>query len=173
LLLAGPIRIKQLIKAGVAGDAAFTAARNGFLGIMRREVMMGGRKTVDLTTDQDQKAIGWRRVSDGNPCSFCALLCSRGPVYRSKGYAGADPTQGLRMKFHAHCGCSAEIVYGSWEPNDQEQGYVDSYKSAVSSVNADGDKRTAKNILSKMRENGSFRDSPSVRNKTTQSNQDG
>lgn len=173
LLLAGPVRIKQLIKSGLAGGDALTAARTGFMGMMRREVMMGGRQTVDLTTGQDQEAIGWRRVSDGSPCAFCAMLCSRGPVYRSKGYAGADPTQGLKMKFHAHCGCSAEIVYGSWEPTAEEQKYVDSYRSAVASANAAGGKRNLQNILPKMRENGSFRDSPSVRNKTTQSKQDG
>jgi hypothetical protein len=167
LLLAGPVRVKQLIKSGVAGGDALRAARTGFLGMMRREVMQPGRKTIDLTTDQDQAAIGWRRVSDGDPCSFCALLCSRGPVYRSRGYAGADPTQGLRMKFHAHCGCSAEIVYGSWEPNADEQAYVDSYKSAVASVNAAGAKRSPQNILREMRGNGSFRDSPSVRRVAT------
>lgn len=173
LLLAGPVRVKQLIKSGVAGGEALRAARAGFLGMMRREVMQPGRKTIDLTTDQDQVAVGWRRVSDGDPCAFCAMLCSRGPVYRSKGYAGADPTQGLEMKFHAHCGCSAEIVYDSWEPNNEEQAYVGSYKSAVASVNGAGAKRTPQNILREMRSNGSFRDSPSVRNKTTQSNQDG
>ncbi|WIE54222.1 hypothetical protein [Curtobacterium sp. MCBD17_003] len=174
LLVAGPIRVKNLVASGMSGSAALAAARNGFAGMMRRQVLMGGRETIDLTTSHDQQAIGWRRVSDGNPCAFCAMLCSRGPVYRSRASAGDDPVAGDGMHFHSHCGCHAEIVYGEWIPTKQEQGFIDTYNQAARQANAAGFARTQESVLPRMRANGDFRDSPSVRNtRTTQSGQDG
>lgn len=172
LLVAGPIRVKNFIGRGFSGSSALAAAKSGFAGMLRRQVMMGGRETVDLTASQDEQAIGWRRVSDGNPCAFCAMLCSRGPVYRSASSAG-DPVAGNGLHYHSHCGCHAELVYGSWEPNEQEREFIDTYQKAAREANAAGFSRTQQSVLPRMRANGDFRDSPSVRNKTTQSEQDG
>ncbi|MDR6172642.1 hypothetical protein [Curtobacterium sp. SORGH_AS_0776] len=172
LLVAGPVRVKNFISRGFSGSSALAAAKSGYAGMLRRQVMMGGRQTVDLTASQDEQAVGWRRVSDGNPCAFCAMLCSRGPVYRSASSAG-DPVAGNGLHYHAHCGCHAEIVYGSWEPNEQEQGFIDAYQKAAREANAAGFARTQQSVLPRLRANGDFRDSPSVRNKTTQSDQDG
>lgn len=178
LLVAGPVRVKNFISRGFSGSSALAAAKSGYAGMLRRQVMMGGRQAIDLTTAQDQQAIGWRRVSDGDPCAFCAMLCSRGPVYRSK-----ESTQGSVLRdsrgggqglhYHAHCGCHAEIVYGSWEPNEQEQGFIDAYQKAAREANAAGFARTQQSVLPRLRANGDFRDSPARRNKTTQSGQDG
>lgn len=170
LLVAGPVRVKNFISRGFSGSSALAAAKSGYAGMLRRQVMMGGRQAIDLTTSQDQQAIGWRRVSDGDPCAFCAMLCSRGPVYRSDRTAGFTQ-EGLH--YHAHCGCHAEIVYGSWEPNEQEQGFIDAYQKAAREANAAGFARTQQSVLPRLRANGDFRDSPARRNKTTQSGQDG
>lgn len=168
LLVAGPIRVKNLVGSGMSGSAALAAAKSGYAGMLRRQVLMGGREAIDQTAAQDDQAIGWRRVSDGDPCTFCALLCSRGPVYRSRAQAGDDPVAGDGMRFHSHCGCHAELVYGSWQPNEQEQGFIDSYNRAARQANAAGDARTQQTVLPRMRESGDFRDSPAVRNQTTQ-----
>jgi len=114
--------------------------------------MMGGRLTVAATTGRDRKAIGWRRVTDGNPCAFCAMLASRGPVYRDA--AAADG-----LKYHAHCGCGAEPVYGTWEPDEREQGYLDAYMDARY---PGGKTRSTKETLRGMRASGAFRDSPRI-----------
>lgn len=164
LLVAGPVRVKNLVAGGMSGSAALARAKNGYAGMLRRQVLMGGRETIDRTTAQDQHAIGWRRVSDGDPCTFCAMLCSRGPVYRSAASAGS----GQGMHFHAHCGCTAEIVYGSWEPNEREQGFIDAYQRAAREANAAGYARTQESVLPRMRANGDFRDSPAIRNQTTE-----
>lgn len=164
LLVAGPVRVKNLVAGGMTGSAALARAKNGYAGMLRRQVLMGGRETIDRTTEQDQHAIGWRRVSDGDPCTFCAMLCSRGPVYRSAASAGS----GEGMHFHAHCGCTSEIVYGSWQPNEQEQGFIDAYQRAARQANADGFARTQESVLPRMRANGEFRDSPAIRNQTTE-----
>lgn len=172
LLVAGPLRVKNLVGSGMSGSAALARAKNGFGGMLRRQVLMGGRETVDLTTGQDQQAVGWRRVSDGDPCTFCAMLCGRGPVYRSSGTANGSVERASRgggtgMHFHAHCGCTSEIVYGSWQPNEQEQGFIDAYDRAAKQATAAGEARTQDTVLHRMRANGEFRDSPAIRTQTT------
>lgn len=171
LLLAGPVRIKLLTRGGMTGAGAHGAALRKYTGIVRRQVLSGGRMLIDQTTAVDTQAIGWRRVSDGNPCAFCAMLCSRGPVYRSAARAGTDGgglldnKSGLR--FHGHCGCTAEIVYGDWTPNEAEQRYVDEYAKAAQLADAAGESRTEATVLHRMRDNGVFRDSPLSRNTKT------
>lgn len=50
-----------------------------------KEVEKGGRTTTRWAADEDQKVLGWARV-EGNEnvgsCAFCAMLISRGPVYK-------------------------------------------------------------------------------------------
>lgn len=164
LMLAGPVRVKLLAGSGRTGTAAHSEAKRKFQGIMRRQVMSGGRQLIDETTGADSQAIGWRRVSDGNPCAFCAMLCSRGPVYRSADRAG-DPVAGSGLRYHGHCGCTAEIVYGDWKPNKQEQGFIDDYNKAAQEANVAGLARTQDSVLPRLRANGAFRDSPLSRNK--------
>ena len=160
----GPVRIKALIGSGVSPSGAHSQAFNKFSGMVRRQTLMGGRMAIDATTGADRSAIGWRRVTDGNPCTFCAMLASRGPVYSSK--ERADQVGGSGLRYHSHCGCTAEIVYGDWVPSDREQLYIDEYEKAARQAEAEDGVRTQQTVLWRMRENGIFRDSPLARNKT-------
>lgn len=154
LRLAGPVRIKRLIAAGMTATEAYEKAFVKFGGMARRQTMMGGRLTVAATAGRDRKAVGWRRVTDGNPCAFCAMLASRGPVYRDA--AAADGLQ-----YHAHCGCTAEPAYShAWEPTPDEERFMDAYGEARAEVAADGKAIKTKELLAAMRRNGGFRDSP-------------
>lgn len=163
LHLAGPVRVKLLVGTGMTGAAAATAAVSKFAGIGRRGVMSGGRMMIHETSRRDTNVRGWRRVTDGNPCAFCAMLASRGPVY------GKDTaiSTGEGLRYHGHCGCAAELVYGEWEPSDMEQFYIDEYQRAAKEADALGLPRTSKNVLPRLRQNGTFRDSPLSRNKTS------
>lgn len=152
LRIAGPVRIKRLIAGGMAPAEAYARAFTKYEGMVRRQAMMGGRLTIAASSGRDRKALGWRRVTDGNPCAFCALLASRGPVYRSA--ASADGLQ-----YHAHCGCTAEPAYTAWKPSDAEEQYVDEYANAAARVRDAGQRETAKTILAEMRKSGLFRDS--------------
>ena len=154
LLLAGPVRIKKLIGSGMDRFEAYEQAWVKYSGIVRRQTLMGGRLTIAATTGRDRRAIGWRRVTDGSPCAFCAMLAARGPVYRSA--ASADGLQ-----YHGHCGCTAEPAYSEWEPTAIEQEYVDSYMDAR--YPGDGVTRPLDEVLATMRASGSFRDSPAAR----------
>lgn len=162
-LLAGPVRVKMLVGRGEAPGSAHAKAFTKFSGIARRQVLSGGRMMIDATTKADTRAIGWRRVSDGNPCSFCAMLCSRGPVYASK--ERAETVGGSGLQYHGHCGCTAEILYGEWVPNEAERGFIEDYKKAAAQAEAEGQQRTQDTVLWRMRQNGVYRDSPLSRNK--------
>lgn len=154
LRFAGPVRVKRLIAAGMGAAEAYEAALTKFGGMARRQAMMGGRLTVAATAGQDRRAVGWRRVTDGNPCAFCAMLASRGPVYRDA--AAADGIQ-----YHAHCGCTAEPAYSySWNPTGDEERYVDAYVSARDKLFPNGKAINTDLLLAEMRRAGGFRDSP-------------
>lgn len=162
LLLAGPARVKLLIGRGMVPDEAHAQAFNKFSGIVRRQVLAGGRMAIHVTTKADKRAVGWRRVSDGNPCTFCAMLVGRGPVYASA--ERAETVAGTGLEYHGHCGCTAEVMYGEWRPNETEQVWVDAYERAAKQADAAGESRTQESILWRMRAEGSFRDSPKIRN---------
>lgn len=82
------------ISANVLVQASGSAARH---------VANGGRAVVLRDVAQDEKALGWARVTRDNPCAFCAMLASRGPVYKTRQQAGFQP--------HDHCRCYPEPVF--------------------------------------------------------------
>lgn len=99
----------------------------------------------DVVWKSAEKAGGrWRRVSDGNPCAWCAMLVTRGPVYSK---ATATTTQAGR-RYHYACGCTAEEVFGEWEPTEQEQAYIDLYDAVHEGGN------TGAQVAAKMRAYG-------------------
>ncbi|WP_329289546.1 hypothetical protein [Streptomyces pseudovenezuelae] len=73
-----------------------------------RIAMNGGRSTVWNHMSRDRRVIGYIRLSrSGTPCGWCAMLISRGPVYRSQNsaeFADGD-------KYHDNCHCYAEPVF--------------------------------------------------------------
>jgi hypothetical protein len=158
MILAGPARVKALIGTGMSPEMAHQKAFVKVSGIVRRQVLSGGRMAIDATTKQDTRAVGWRRVSDGNPCTFCAMLVSRGPVYASA--QRAETVAGTGLEYHGHCGCTAEIMYGEWKPSEAEQRFIDEYERAAEEADAAGEPRTQQTVLYRMRANGEFNDSP-------------
>ncbi|WP_458116977.1 VG15 protein [Arthrobacter sp. D2-10] len=168
MLLAGPVRTKLLIGKGMNPDEAKLKTFPKLSGIVRRQVLDGGRGSVVNTESGDSRAIGWRRVTDGNPCTFCAMLAARGPKYfsaeRTQGNVLRPSRQGdMRLLYHGHCGCTSEIVYGEWTPTKTEQSYINAYDAAAKEADKAGESRTADTILHRMRANGAFNDSPKIR----------
>ncbi|MDN5931872.1 MAG: hypothetical protein L0I24_12555 [Pseudonocardia sp.] len=103
LTVTGPVGQKSKAARGkplqVARDESFVEAS----GAATRHVLTGGRQSLLTLVEGDMKAIGWIRVTDGDPCAWCALLAGRGPVYRSE--------QTASFSAHDACACSAEPVY--------------------------------------------------------------
>jgi hypothetical protein len=105
----GPVAIKQKIAAGIPPATAKTTAFSELARTAQLHVLDGGRATLERRTRSDRRALGYQRVTDGDPCYFCAMLASRGPVYSKNSFRNA--------KVHGGCGCTLEPVYsrdGAW-----------------------------------------------------------
>jgi hypothetical protein len=193
-----------LVVPDVGSSAASTAAlRNRLNGLIRSKAAAGYDLAVAAPTTRRQiraaaeglvargargtversaTTVGryWRRVTDGDPCAFCAMLASRGPVYGSKQTAETRAADGRR--YHDHCGCTAVEAVGPWGERDaQEWAYYDNYKAAYRST-SDGEvfawladhgippppfpggywfaRGKTRITLGKMRASGLYRDSP-------------
>jgi hypothetical protein len=73
-----------------------------------RIALNGGRSTVWNHMQGDRRVLGYIRLSrTGTPCGWCAMLISRGPVYRSQ--KSAEFADG--DKYHDNCHCYAEPVF--------------------------------------------------------------
>ena len=73
-----------------AGQPYTQAMANGLVqvsGAASRLVLNTGRDTIVEAVKRDPRALGWARVTDEAPCAFCAMLASRGPVYKSASVA--------------------------------------------------------------------------------------
>jgi hypothetical protein len=125
LTVTGPIAQKSKIKRGktlrVARDESFVESS----GAASRQVLTGGRQSLMQLVQDNDRLVGYARVTDSDPCYFCAMLASRGPVYRTPKRAGPNqrgkqnPRAGLAFvgeggfKVHDHCACTIEPVFTS------------------------------------------------------------
>ncbi|MFE4635063.1 hypothetical protein ACFRJ1_17035 [Streptomyces sp. NPDC056773] len=75
-----------------------------------RVAMNGARSSTWTHMRRDRRSLGYVRLSrSGTPCGWCAMLISRGPVYKSR--ASATFADGDR--YHDNCHCYAVPVW-SW-----------------------------------------------------------
>lgn len=104
----GPASQKSKARRGKplekARDESFVEAS----GAATRHVLTGGRQSLLTLLGDDAQALGWARVTDGDPCAFCALLASRGPVYKTR--------QSAAFEAHDSCACTPEPVYSRDAP---------------------------------------------------------
>lgn len=107
--LSGAERERELdrIRSRASAEALESAAK-----ALQRHVLDGGREVLTEAVNSDRDAVGWARVTDSDPCYFCAMLASRGFVYESRDTAlrssGVRGNQRLGQPFHDGCGCTAE-----------------------------------------------------------------
>lgn len=79
----------------------------------------GARSELWTNTSKDRRALGYIRLSrSGTPCGWCAMLISRGPVYKSEQSGGGDGYDD-GDKYHDNCNCYAVPVFTKldWETN--------------------------------------------------------
>lgn len=100
-----------------------------------RQAMNGGRGVTDRVMKKDRKVIGYARVTDADPCAFCALLASQGTVFgkgsfiaSNKKYTpNADYAKGRELpagwtdaaKVHNNCRCTMRPVYSGENLRDE------------------------------------------------------
>jgi len=90
-------------------DAA--PARAATVAAAEKLVLDTGRDTITGAVMADRKARGWARVTEPGACYFCAMLASRGAVYRTE--------QTAQFRAHDHCHCHPEPVFTAYEPSAQ------------------------------------------------------
>ena len=130
--IAGPITVKALIGRGVEPERALVAVRGPLALRAQKWALNGGRRTV-VESARATRGATWRRVSDGSPCAFCAMLVSRSLVH------SASYRQPPDFKAHPKCGCTAEEVYGPTEPTEVERAWIDAYDQAAGQARAAGE----------------------------------
>lgn len=109
LLVTGPARIKKATRIGGAPLVRIMSnAEVSTAGAGMRHALAGGRETILGSVAADRRALGWSRATSGKPCSFCALLASRGPDYNTEKTASFEA--------HDHCSCTAEPTYSEDAP---------------------------------------------------------
>jgi hypothetical protein len=82
------------------------------------EIADSARETIDLNieADQDLGHPRFARHASANACAFCALMATRGAVFRTAESAGSG------RKYHAHCHCVAYPVFPG--EDDESPAYV-------------------------------------------------
>ena len=128
LRVTGPFTAKRLVALNHPNPTAVTLTR--LSGAVTRSVLDGGRETlVDSVREEERQTgrrVGWARVTSGDPCHFCAMLASRGPVY---GERTAD------FQAHDHCSCSVEPTFsGSSEWPGRAREFQQQWREATRDV---------------------------------------
>lgn len=102
LRVTGPVTAYQSLGQGRSIQDAMSRALTASIGSSIRHARAGDRETLYNALRRDPQAKAVRRVTDGKPCSFCALLATR-TNYKSE--------ESASFKAHDACGCTAEVLY--------------------------------------------------------------
>jgi hypothetical protein len=121
LMVTGPVRLRKEIAAAQKGTISVENMQKLEIpsqGAAIRHTLDGARDTIDNAVENDKLVRGFVRITDGDPCFFCAMLASRGPVYSEDSFAESDPRfQGPGdQKVHDSCQCMIRTVYRGDEP---------------------------------------------------------
>ena len=111
LWVVGP---REYVDMGKAVDDIFDEETiNRIVGAADRHVQNGGREAIEGAYERDPEAVGYYRIEDGDPCFFCAMLMSRGVVYKEDSFDSSDPRffGPGEAKVHDHCGGSLAPSY--------------------------------------------------------------
>lgn len=108
------------------------------LGTASRIALDGGRTTTLDTIEEDPVARGWYRITDGHPCAFCAMLASRGVVYKETSFDNSDPRfhGSGEFKVHNDCGCALAPAFSRFREDlpDLNQAAAQVWSSSTNGV---------------------------------------
>lgn len=123
------IEANYMTKRAMPGieEEIMQAASVRTVGTAVRESLNGGRGVTNNVVRLDRRVKGFARVTDSNPCPFCAILAARGAVYGRGSFIASDdrfvsnpdaPTDvpdGWTnvAKVHNNCRCQLRPVYTS------------------------------------------------------------
>jgi hypothetical protein len=137
-----------------AGSSAIADAKARLAAASERLVLNAGGDTITDNVLRDRKAKGFVRVTEPRPCWLCAMLATRGMVYKDHSFAAANarfaahpdfPDAELSARAHDNCRCHLAPVFTAYEPTAREREWAQTYKDAKPNP-ADGDPSKAKQI---------------------------
>lgn len=101
-------RTQQLLNEGLQRAAGATI----------RHITTAGRDQLEDIVRADSVAIGWARTTKAGSCYFCAMLASRGYVYKEESFRESNARfQGVgEQKVHDNCGCGLRPIYSPVDP---------------------------------------------------------
>ena len=122
-------RKKQLMEEAFARVAASAA----------RYVTTAGHDQVYENVQSDKVAQGWYRTTKAGCCHFCAMLASRGAIYKEDSFKESDPrfSGPGNQKVHDTCGCGLRPFYGAEEPPDRTGQYEELWIASQKKRRAD------------------------------------
>ena len=129
LEVTGPVTLKRHAPPGATAAEATAAsekAAHALAGAAVRHVLNGGRDLVRETSARDRDAKGWHRIGDADPCEFCAMLISRGPVYKKVGKTGKSAA----FQAHDHDACTAAPYFRGDGWTDEAKAYREVWDAA-------------------------------------------
>lgn len=72
-------------------------------GVAQRLVVDQGRNALIASIESDRRCRGWAREARPGACSFCAMLSTRGAVYKTR--ETATFVNHSQNRYHDHCHC--------------------------------------------------------------------
>lgn len=114
---------------GPVTDEAIKSAQSGAQSAAERLVLNQGRTVTLSAVQADPKARGWARIAEPDACSFCAMLATRGPTYKSEATAAFDA--------HDNCRCIAQPVFGTWRPSASTKALQQVWQESTAGLSGD------------------------------------
>jgi hypothetical protein len=145
-------------------------------GGLQRVIANADRFTIVESVQADPAPTGYVRVASGSACAFCKMLATRGAAYnsaasastvvgrgtalssnqqrrmgrRAQGIRGRG-TQELGSKYHDHCNCVAQPVWGDYEEPPEVGEWRAAYDKAFGQLKPGTEDYTSE-LLSNMRQ---------------------
>ena len=125
----GPFTMLRAVGKGAPPGTAADMAGVRLSGAASRLALQGAREAVLQSVREDPEAMAWARGLGPRPCYFCAMLASRGPVYKSESSAG--------FLAHNHCMCYAIPVFRAGQGYPGWQDLQDEWQTVTARLSGD------------------------------------
>lgn len=119
IVASGFRELSDSLAAGKTLEQALDDGASAATGAATRHVLSGGRSIIRDAVYRDTVTVGYERITRAGCCSFCAMLASRGPVFRSDSFDQSDPRfdgEGSKVKVHDQCHCDFQPVWAKGQP---------------------------------------------------------
>lgn len=111
-------------------------AGNKLAGEVHKQGIGSGTDTINKVSNADKRVQVWARQTGPRPCAFCAMLASRGFVYKTKKSATKSYSEHVKpdgflgfsvSAYHPNCACTAISRWESTGENDLPElnGYLE------------------------------------------------